>query len=104
MYAECSGNPIGCKVYGSGIEQAANNYKQSKKLLWELYEEANKMNYTSFIPHIFVSMALSCIKLQNKKQAQMFFNLPKSTLLKTKIPYSLYEYNQTGSEIESNGK
>ena len=66
------------------------NYKQAEKLLWELYEEANKTHYLLFIPYILCSMALCCIKLGNKKQAQMFFNLAEKNANKERKSLMLY--------------
>ena len=57
-----------------------NNYEQSKKLLWELYEETNKANYRIMTPYIFISMALNYIKLKNNKQARMFFHLTEKNI------------------------
>ena len=56
------------------------DYKKAEQFLWSIYEEANKTNYTFFIPYILCSMACNYIKLDNKKEAQMLFNLAEKNL------------------------
>lgn len=69
---------LGLKFIEAHIEiNHVKNYKSAEKLLWELYEEANKINCTLYTPYILCSMAVCYIGLKNKKQAQMFFNLAK---------------------------
>jgi len=71
-----------CLKYMEALVEARNteNYKLADKLLWETYEEANNTNNTFLIPYILCSMAWCYIKLENKKEAQMFFNLAKKNL------------------------
>ena len=69
---------LGLKFLESLVEtKYTKNYKQAEKLLWENYEEANKTNNIFFIPYILNAMSFCSIKLKNKNQAQMFFNLAK---------------------------
>lgn len=53
------------------------NYQQAEKLVWELYEEANKIKNTFFIPYILGLMASCYANFKNRKQAQIFYNLAK---------------------------
>ncbi len=82
---------LGIKFSEVGIDiKYRKNYKQAEKLLWEIYEEANKTNQISFIPYILCSMTWCCIKLGNKKQAQMFFDLAKKNINKEQKSLLLY--------------
>ena len=58
------------------------NYKQAEKLLWDVYEEANKTNNVYFVPYVLFSMSRCHVLLKNKKQAYMFFNLAKKNVNK----------------------
>ena len=66
------------------------NYKQADKLLWEIYEEANKTNNSYLIPYVLCSMTWCCIKLKNKKQAQMLLNLAEKNASKERKFLRLY--------------
>ena len=82
---------LGLKFSEALIEiKYTKNYKQAEQLLWELYEEANKTNNTFLIPYILCSMAWCYLKLENKKQAQMFFNLAKKNVNKERKLLVLY--------------
>ena len=82
---------LGLKYAEAGIEiNHTKNYRQAKKLLWELYEEANKTNNTYFIPNILCAFTVCYTKLKNKKQAQMFFNLAQKNTNKERKPLLLY--------------
>ena len=50
-------------------------YKLADKLLWEMYEEANRTNQNFFIPYILCSMTWNYINLKDKQNALIFFNL-----------------------------
>ena len=72
---------LGVKVLVALIEMKHfKNYKQADKLLWELYETANKTNNTYLIPMVLIYMSGCYSKLNNKKQALMFFNLAKKNI------------------------
>ena len=101
------GIQLSLKYIEANIERLyINNYEQSKKLLWELYEETNKTNYRLLTPYIFISMALNYIELKNKKQAQMFFSLAEKNITsdrKTLIDYmeqlkEKVKWNQTETD------
>ena len=82
---------LGLKFSEALIEiKYTKNYKQAEQLLWELYEEANKTNNTFLIPYILCSMAWCYLKLENKQQAQMFFNLAKKNVNKERKLLVLY--------------
>ena len=71
---------LGLKFMVAKIElNYKKNIKESEQLLWEIYEQANKTNYTLFVPYILSTIALCYIKMDNKKQAQMFFNLAEKS-------------------------
>ena len=65
-------------------------YIKAERLSWELYEEANKTNNTFYIPYILFSMAWCHLKLKNKEQAQMFFNLAEKNVNKERKLLMLY--------------
>ena len=72
---------LGVKVLSALIEMKHfQNYKQAEKLLWDLYESANKTNNTYLIPMVLLYMSWCYSKLSNKKQALMFFNLAKKNI------------------------
>ena len=72
---------LGVKFLSALIEiRHFRHYRQAETLLWELYETANKTNNTYFIPIILIYMAWCYSKLDNKKQALMFFNLAKKNV------------------------
>lgn len=74
---------LGLKYISALVEaKYAKKYKSADKLLWELYEEANKTNNTFLVPYILCSMAWCYIKMDNDKQAQMVFNLAKKNINK----------------------
>ena len=50
-------------------------YKRAEKLLWEVYEEANNTHNSFLVPYILCAMTYCCLKLKNRKEAQMFFHL-----------------------------
>ena len=69
---------LGLKFFYALIEiKKLKNYSQAERLLWEVYEEAGKKSHTFFIPYILYTMAWCNIKLSNRKQALMLFNLAK---------------------------
>ena len=85
---------LGLKFTSALIEiKYTKNYKQAEKLLWEIYEEANKTNNSFLIPYVLCSMTWCCIKLQNKKQAQMLFNLAKKNANQERKSLWLYMEN-----------
>ena len=57
-------------------------YKQAEKLLWEVYEEANKTNNSFLVPYILCAMTYCSVKLKNGKQARMFFHLAQKQVHK----------------------
>ncbi len=65
-------------------------YTQAERGLWDLYETANKTNNTYYIPYILCSMAWCHIKLNNKKQAHLLFNLAEKNVNKERKPLALY--------------
>ena len=72
---------LGVKFLTALIEMRHfKNYKQAEKLLWELYETANKTNNTYLIPLVLGHMSWCYSRLNNKKQALMFFNLAKKNI------------------------
>lgn len=70
--------------------QYRKNYNKANKLLWELYEEANKTNHTFLIPYILAQMSWCYVKLKNKPQAQMFYNLAQKNLSPDRKLLNLY--------------
>lgn len=69
---------LGIKYIEASVKiQYKQNYTLANKLLWELYEEANKINQTFLIPDILCAMSYCYLGMKNKKSAQMFFNLAK---------------------------
>ena len=60
--------------------QFTGELDKANKLLWELYEEANKVNYTYIIPYIFIQLSHRYIELDDKIQSQTFLNLAKKHL------------------------
>ena len=68
-------------------------YEQAEKLLWEIYEKANKTNNTFFVPYVLYSMAINYINLKNKKQAQMLFNLAEKHINEDRKALMLYMEN-----------
>ena len=77
------------------------NYSQAEKLLWELYEEANKTNSYFFVPYVLCALSWCHIKLKNKKQAQMFFNLAKKNTSPGRKPLISYMEKLEQSELIS---
>ena len=67
---------MGLKFFYALVEiKKFKNYRRADRLLWDVYEEAGKSANTFFIPYILYSMAWCNIKLSNRKQALMLFNL-----------------------------
>ena len=72
---------LGVKFLTALIElRHSKNYKKAEMLLWELYEKANKTNNIYVIPMVLIHMSWCYSKLNNKKQALMFFNLAKKNV------------------------
>lgn len=84
------GIQLGIQYIEANIEFYEKNYIKSNKLLWTLYENANKTNYNLFIPYILISMALNNLKLQNKKQAKIFFNLAEQNITDDRKVLKIY--------------
>ena len=72
---------LGVKLLTALVEvKHFKNYKLAEKMLWKLYETANKTNNTYLIPMVLIHMAWCYSKLNNKKQALMFINLAKKNV------------------------